>query len=43
MGMGDYYAAKDAENEYGEVDWNKVPRRFGGKLVTDHPEDHEEW
>lgn len=39
--LSDYYAAKDAENEQGEVDWNQVPIRNGGKLNTGHPEDQE--
>jgi len=39
MGMGDYIAAKDAENEQGVVDWSQVPVRFGGTLNTGHPED----
>lgn len=39
--LGDYYAAKDAERADGSVDWNQVPVRNGGKLVTDHPEDQD--
>lgn len=35
----DYYAAKDAENEQGVVDWSQVPIRFGGTKDTGHPED----
>lgn len=42
MGMGDYTAAKDAERSDGSVDWSQVPRRNGGTLVTNHPEDHED-
>ena len=41
--LSDYYAAKDAENERGEVDWSQVPARTGGYLITDHPEDTEWW
>lgn len=40
--MSDYYAAKDAERPDGSTDWNQVPVRNGGKLVTNHPEDHED-
>lgn len=40
--MSDYYAAKDAERADGSVDWNQVPVRNGGTLVTDHPEDRED-
>lgn len=46
MGMGDYIAAKDAEDENGRVDWDKVPARFGGRAATDktgHPEDEQWW
>lgn len=39
--MGDYYAAKDAENEQGQVDWSQVPIRNGGTLDTGHQEDQE--
>lgn len=39
--LSDYYAAKDAENGQGVVDWSQVPVRNGGTLITDHPEDHE--
>lgn len=37
----DYYAAKDAENPDGSVDWNEVPLRNGGHKDTGHPEDVE--
>lgn len=37
--LSDYYAAKDAERADGSVDWNAVPRRNGGNLRTEHPED----
>lgn len=37
--LSDYYAAKDAERPDGSVDWNQVPVRNGGRLVTSHPED----
>lgn len=40
--MGEYYALKDAENEQGVVDFNQVPKRYGGKLDTGHPEDQED-
>lgn len=42
MGMGEYMAQKDAENEQGQVVWSQVPIRFGGTLNTGHPEDVEE-
>ena len=41
--LSDYYAAKDAERPDGSVDWNKVPARNGGRLVTSHPEDRTWW
>lgn len=40
--LSDYYAAKDAENEQGVVDFSQVPIRNGGTLNTGHPEDVED-
>lgn len=40
--LSDYYAAKDAEDATGRVDWSQVPIRNGGTLNTGHPEDIEE-
>ena len=40
--LSDYYAAKDAENEQGVVDWSQVPKRNGGTLNTGHPEDQDD-
>lgn len=40
--LTDYYAAKDAERPDGSVDWTQVPVRNGGKLITSHPEDHDD-
>ena len=40
--MSDYYAAKDAENKQGTVDWSQVPIRNSGTLDTGHPEDRNE-
>jgi hypothetical protein len=39
--MSDYYAAKDAENTQGNVNWDEVPIRNGGNKNTGHPEDQE--
>ena len=39
--LTDYYAMKDAEDDYGNVDWSKVAIRHGGTLNTGHPEDQE--
>lgn len=39
--MSDYYAAKDAEQADGSVDWDEVPLRNGGFKNTGHPEDRE--
>lgn len=41
--MSDYYAAKDAEDASGNVDWHQVPRRNGGYKDTGHPEDDKWW
>lgn len=41
--LEDYYAAKDAENADGSVNWDEVPARNGGYKVTDHPEDEKWW
>lgn len=41
--LSDYCAAKDAERPDGSVDWDRVPARNGGRLVTGHPEDTAWW
>ncbi|GAA3669829.1 hypothetical protein FB459_2022 [Yimella lutea] len=41
--LSDYYAAKDAEQSDGSVDWSQVPARNGGRKITDHPQDCAWW
>jgi len=42
MSMAEYYAHKDAETESGRVDFDQVPKRYGGNLDTGHSEDHDD-